>query len=86
MRSYGKSLCLGSEYEQHNISVLHERSVESSYSEVISQHQCATRSECYEALCMVDHNFMEKPEEYDPLDEVWLVLKRTVCASCSKSV
>ena len=32
----GKSLCSDREYEQHNITVLYERFVESSYSEVIS--------------------------------------------------
>ena len=70
----GKSLCSDREYEQHNITVLYERFVESSYSDVISRHQCVTRSECYEASYMVDHNLMETPEEYDPLDEGFSVV------------
>ena len=74
----GKSMCSDREYEQHNnITVLYERFVESSYSEVTSRHQCKTRSECYEASCMVHHNLMETPEEYDPLDEGFSVVFHT---------
>jgi hypothetical protein len=63
--STGKLLCSD---EEHYITVMYERFIESSYSEVISRHQCDSKSECFEASAMLDPEIIEKAEEYDPLD------------------
>lgn len=72
--SNGKLLCSDEEYEEHYIAVTYERFVESSYSEVISRHQCVSKSECFEASSMLDPEIIEKAEEYDPLDEGFSVI------------
>ena len=80
--STGKLLCSEQEYENHQIAVTYERFVESSYSEVISRHQCASRSECFDASAMLDPEIREKAEEYDLLDEGFNVIgieKDDVC-------
>lgn len=69
----GKCLCSEDEYEKHDITFTYEKLMESSYSEVIARHQCVNRAQCFETSCMMDPELIEKVEEYDPLDEGFVV-------------